>query len=132
MYPGAPGSPSNHKKGYCSDGVKQVIKTDTVPDWPQPPGIFKLGTKFHPLKFLATIHEVYENVVIKKSSFGEDLPIEYTAFGTLLHSCTITTLAGQCLFKLFDLEMLVPPPPELIVKYEGLHYLQMDCLQDGN
>jgi hypothetical protein len=107
------------------------MKADTAPDWPQPHGIFELGTKFYPLKFLATMREVYAKVVIEKSSFGEDLPMEYAAFGTLLHSRTITNPAGQCLFKLFDLEMPVPAPPELIVEYEGSRCLRMDYLQDG-
>jgi hypothetical protein len=130
MYPGPTGSSENHKKGYCSDGVKQVMKSDTVPDWPQPQGIFELGTTFNPLKFLTTIRELYEVLVIQGSN-GNDLAMEYEAFTKLLTSRTVTTDSG-ILFKLFELEMPFSTPPELIVYHDGSRHLRIDCLRDGS
>jgi len=130
MYPGPMGSPENHKKGYCSDGFKQVMKSDTVPDWPQPQEIFEFGTTFRPIQFLATIHTVYEKVIIEGNSRG-NLAMEYEAFGTLLNRCIIFP-NSQVLFKLFELEMPSSTPPELIVEYNGAHYLKIDWLHDGN
>ncbi|KAF8997454.1 hypothetical protein BDZ89DRAFT_915144, partial [Hymenopellis radicata] len=54
MYPGGLKGASNHKRGYCSDGVGQKVDTETIP-WPQPAGIFVGGTEFYPLKFLEAI-----------------------------------------------------------------------------
>ncbi|KAF8447599.1 hypothetical protein L210DRAFT_3326256, partial [Boletus edulis BED1] len=52
MYPGSEGSSLNHKRAYCSDGVRQVSKAgDEVPPWPQPQGIFTAGKTFHPQVF---------------------------------------------------------------------------------
>ncbi|KAF8444446.1 hypothetical protein L210DRAFT_3311152, partial [Boletus edulis BED1] len=49
MYPSSEGSSLNHKRAYCSDGVRQVSKAgDEVPPWPQPQGIFTAGKTFHP------------------------------------------------------------------------------------
>ncbi|KAG1747820.1 uncharacterized protein EDB91DRAFT_1262895 [Suillus paluster] len=38
MYPGPENSALNHKKGYCADSVKQVLKNggEDLPPWPQP------------------------------------------------------------------------------------------------
>jgi hypothetical protein len=129
MYPGLSGSAENHKRGYCSDGVKQLMKADTVPDWPQPPGIFELGTKFNPIKFLATIRDVYE-WVMNQNGHDNDLTMEYEAFGKLLHSRTIVSPDGQSLFKLFALEIPLSTPSELIVDYNDAQYLRIDCLRD--
>jgi hypothetical protein len=81
MYPGPTGAVENHKKGYCSDGVKQTLEQSrqnqdppqpnqsvsiASPRWPQPSGIFTNGTQFHPVAFLHKIGEMYEKVVIEK------------------------------------------------------------------
>jgi len=126
MYPGPTGSPENHKKGYCSDGVKQVLKSDTVPDWPQPQGIFEMGMTFYLLKFLATIRNVYEKFVIKQGN-GGNLAMEYKAFGKLLNHRIISP-NNHFLFKLFDLEMPASTPPELVIDYNCARYLKVDCL----
>jgi hypothetical protein len=57
-----PGGADDHKRGYCADGARQIVKKgdhDTLPDWPQPQGIFEKGTHFHPIEFLKTLREVY-------------------------------------------------------------------------
>jgi len=85
-----PGGADNHKRGYCSDGARQIVKRgdrDTLPDWPQPQGIFEKGTHFHPIEFLKTLREVYEKVVVDRAS-GVDDPIEYEAFTKMLSKRT--------------------------------------------
>jgi hypothetical protein len=128
MYPFPNGSPENHKRGYCSDGVKQVMKLDVVPDWPQPQGVFEFGTTFNPLPFLAAVREIYEKVVVNRGE--ENLTMENEAFARLLEKRTIVANDGRCLFKLFDLETPLSTAPELIVELNGLRYLRVDCLRD--
>ena len=85
-----PGGADNHKRGYCADGAHQIMKKcdhDTLPDWPQPQGIFEKGTHFHPIEFLKTLREVYEKVVVDRAS-GVDDPIEYEAFTKMLSKRT--------------------------------------------
>src|SRR6266699_7254783 len=72
-----PGGADNHKRGYCADGAHQIVKKcdhDTLPDWPQPQGIFEKGTHFHPIEFLTTLQEVYEKVVVDRTS-GVDVTV---------------------------------------------------------
>jgi len=128
MYPGPTGSLDNHKRGYCSDGVKQA---KDGPLWPQPHGIFEHGRQFHPVNFLKILREVYDAVVVKGSD-GGDSALEYNAFLTMLQDRTVITADGQYLFKLYDLEIPTTSPTELIVVDEGISYLQMDCLRDDN
>jgi hypothetical protein len=91
------------------------MKNDSVPDWPQPQGIFETGTTFNPIKFLATIREVYD-VMILQGNTGNEFSMEYEAFAKLLQSRTIVNADGRCLFKLFTLEMPISTPSDLIVK----------------
>lgn len=150
MYPGPSGSITNHKKGFCSDGVKQTlgstqhtqqnrdipssngqsVATYTLPDWPQPEGIFSDGTTFHPIAFLAKVGEVYERVLVKKDS-GE-LMMEHEAFARLLLKRTLTSEDGSVLFKMYDLEASESDktPEGLIVLRDGDRYLRLDCLSD--
>jgi hypothetical protein len=130
MFPGPSGSPENHKKGYCSDGVKQVMKADTVPDWPQPQGIFEAGTRFHLLKFLETVHTVYNAIAFQESN-GGDLSMEYEAFVKMLSNRMIFLPDGRCLFRLFDLDMLLSThSQQLIVNHEGTRYLLLTSLNN--
>ena len=128
MYPGPTGSLDNHKRGYCSDGVKQA---KDGPIWPQPQGIFERGKIFHPTNFLKTLHEIYDAVVVKGSD-GGDSAMEYNAFLTMLQERTVFTPDGQYLFKLYNLSILTTSPSELLVDYEGSSYVRMDCLRDDN
>jgi hypothetical protein len=83
MYPGRSGASGNHKKGYCADGVRQKPKLEstdpTLPEWPQPPGIFTNGLIFHPLVFLATVRELYDKV-IDRAIGDQDYSMEDEAF----------------------------------------------------
>ncbi|KAI0266607.1 hypothetical protein BGY98DRAFT_885848, partial [Russula aff. rugulosa BPL654] len=104
-----PVSTDNHKRGYCADGARQIVKkgdNDSLPDWPQPQGIFEKGTHFHPIEFLKTLWEVYEKLVVDRTS-GVDVPIEYEAFMKMLSNRTTIDQDGTVLFRLFDLT--IPP-----------------------
>ena len=128
MYPGPAGSQENHRKGYCSDGVRTTIKGDTAPDWPQPQGIFELGTKFNPLNLLDSLRDLYDHVVTRNSD-GGDFAMEYQAFGRLLHSRIDVAADGRHLFKLYDLELPDSTPPGLIVEQGGSRYMYVDFLR---
>jgi hypothetical protein len=104
------------------------MKLDVVPDWPQPQGIFELGTTFNPLPFLAAVHEIYEKVVVSRG--GENLTMENEAFARMLEKRTIVAEDGRCLFKLFELDTPLSTPPELFVELNGFRYLCVDCLRD--
>jgi hypothetical protein len=144
MYPGPTGAVENHKKGYCSDGVKQTLEQSrqnqdppqpnqsvsiASPGWPQPSGIFTNGTHFHPVTFLHKIGEMYEKVVIEKES--GDLLMEYEAFACLLVRRTVVLEDHSVLFKLFDLDSPSATPEGLIVTHDGNKYLRVDCLQES-
>ena len=129
MYPGVAGSSENHKKRYCSDGVKLSMKPDTTPDWPQPPGIFERGATFNPIPFLTAIHDLYERIVSERTD-GGDLAMEDHAFAKLLQDRTTVSADRTILFKLFDLTLLFNTPTELTVEQNGNRYLRIDCLRD--
>jgi len=130
MYPGPPGSQENHRKGYCSDGVRPSMKGDTPPDWPQPQGIFELGTKFNPLNLLASLRDLYTQIVIQNGT-GGDFAMEYQAFWRLLHNRLTVAADGHHLFKLYDLNLPSSTPPELIVEQDGSRYMRVDYLQSS-
>ncbi|KAG0700040.1 hypothetical protein DFH29DRAFT_876907 [Suillus ampliporus] len=68
MYPTPENSEENHRRGFCTDGAKQVSKHKAPPPWPQPPGIFSEGKHFHPRAFLETgIKQIYEQVFLRPS-----------------------------------------------------------------
>jgi hypothetical protein len=131
MYPGPSGSPQNHRKGMCSDGVKQAMKNDV--EWPQPLGIFTSGTEFHPIKFLQVLRDVYETMVIRGGD-GRDSALEYEAFLKMLRARLTTMEDGHHLFKLFDTDLQIPAttPDELIVEHDGSRYLRVDCLREDD
>ena len=127
MYPGGIG---NHKRGYCTDGVRQIVKKggdDALPDWPQPQGIFERGTHFYPIEFLKMLREVYEKLVVGHTS-GLDVPIEYAAFTTMLGKRTTIDQDGTVLFRLFDLAIPSSTPDKLITLRDGRKHLRLDCL----
>jgi hypothetical protein len=127
MYPGIPGSPDNHKKGYCADGVKQNSKTQPPAPWPQPQGIFTKGSYFNPIEFLNTLREVYESVV--NGGENVDLSLEHEAFAKMVMARNTVLQNGTVLFKLFDLEMPFTTPDQLLVDHGGSKYLRLDCLR---
>ena len=93
MYPGPTGSPENHKRGYCSDGVRSKPPDNTppgyLPPWPQPHGVFSSdasGTTFNPIPFLATLRDIYEKAVLGGRRDDEVDAMEFGAFAEMLHS----------------------------------------------
>ncbi|GBE84646.1 hypothetical protein SCP_0606250 [Sparassis crispa] len=142
MWPGPEGMGNNHKKSYCSDGVMQKPRTITKmvggllqdvtkhpPDWPQLWGIFTNGTHFHPGPFLATIHEVYDCVIVKGGT-GEDRAMEYSAFAALLSKRTVVSNDGAVFFELFSsLEVTSAREfADAIVEHDGIKFFRIDSL----
>ena len=124
------GGADNHKRGYCVDGAHQIVKKgddDTLPDWPQPQGIFEKGTHFYPIKFLKTLREVYKKLVVDRVS-GVDVPIEYKAFTKMLGKRATIDQDGTVLFWLFNLTIPSSTPDKLIVLCDGCKHLHLDCL----
>ncbi|OBZ78836.1 hypothetical protein A0H81_01159 [Grifola frondosa] len=130
-YPGGIGSKDNHKKQHCSDGVKPKDTTDSLPDWPQPSGVFSNSTHFHPIAFLTILREMYEKTVLNG---GRDLVIdlEYVAFAKLLQTRSAMAPDGSLLFRLFESLTLSPSLPELIVIHDSKRHLRMDCLANSS
>ncbi|KAF8546805.1 hypothetical protein OG21DRAFT_1372090, partial [Imleria badia] len=87
MYPGPEGSSLNHKRAYCSNGVKQVSKAgNEVPPWPQPEGIFTAGKTFHPHTFYVTVQDIYERYCSPGAEPPPIASMEAVAFAKLLAS----------------------------------------------
>ncbi len=145
MYPGPTGSPENHKRGYCSDGVRSKPPDDAPPGyllpWPQPNGVFSSdtgGTTFNPIPFLATLRDVYEKAVLGGGQSDE--VVDFGAFTTMLHSRIVVRADGAVLFRLYSEFELGPCPEGLFVKgeeleegrggNEGTSYLRVDCLRN--
>lgn len=130
MYPGPLGSPENHKCGYCSDGIKSSSKIDTLPDWPQPQGIFISVTDFDPIEFLVAIKAMYERTVLEKED-TDNMSVEYKAFTKLLEQRLVVLGDGTILFKLYEwLSFTLGTPDGLVVDHNGSKYLRVDCLQN--
>ncbi|KAG2337213.1 hypothetical protein BDR05DRAFT_853827, partial [Suillus weaverae] len=53
MYPGAENSPLNHKRSYCTDGVKQSQ------------GLFSKGHTFYLHTFLLAVQCIYECIFMQ-------------------------------------------------------------------
>ena len=125
-----PGGADNHKRGYCADGARQIVKKgdrDALPDWPQSQGIFEKGTHFHPIEFLKTLQEVYEKVVVDRAS-GFNVPIEYEAFTKMLGKGATIDQDGTVQFRLFDLTIPPSTPDQLIVLRDSCKHLHLDGL----
>lgn len=83
----APGGAENHKKLMCSDGApieaNKLVKE--VPPWPQPSGIFSLGTHFAVMPFLHAIQDLYQ-AVVQDEVTPPDLNVEMQA--SLFRTCS--------------------------------------------
>jgi hypothetical protein len=137
MYPGSIGAPENHKRGYCSDGVRSKPldnkPSNHLPQWPQPDGVFSgssKGTTFNPIRFLAVVQEMYKNVVIGGACGAEVM--EYEAFAEMLRTRTSVRADGAVLFKMYPEFITGSCPEGLVVKEDGSGetYLSMDCLRN--
>ncbi|KAI0323780.1 hypothetical protein GY45DRAFT_1264040, partial [Cubamyces sp. BRFM 1775] len=148
MYPGPEGSPLNHKKLCCRDGVRQtgqkvskvlagqkVEVVEEPPPFPQPAGVFMNGTHFYPRQFLRAVGELYQRVIVEGNS-NTTHAMEDLAFAALLQDCILVIPATasappQVLFTLYKSLTLGDCPPELVVEHEGTQYLRIDELSDS-
>lgn len=88
MWAHGEGNSENHKKGYCSDGIKQKMATidgvpEDLPSWPQPNNIFTKGTHFWLKRFCRTVRELYDTIT-DGNVVGGTRAIEFEAFADML------------------------------------------------
>jgi hypothetical protein len=137
MYPGPTGAPENHKRGYCSDGVKSKPPDNTssnyLPPWPQPNGIFSSGTSFNPTAFLSAVREIYQKVIMGAGPGADGVSMEYVAFAEMLTNRTSIRADGSVVFLLYPEFTTDSCPEEWITKggeFDGETYLRMDSLRN--
>lgn len=130
MYSGPENSGYNHRQGFCADGTKQVSKTKPPPPWPQPPGIFSEGKRFHPRAFLETVKQIYEQVFLCPS--GESPALKQEAFATMLLDQLMTLEeSGTVLFRLYEeLEIDRSTSDALLTVHNGVKHLRVKYLQE--
>ncbi|KAI1788904.1 hypothetical protein LXA43DRAFT_1063210 [Ganoderma leucocontextum] len=136
-----PGNSENHKKGYCSDGVKQKAidgVIEELPPWLQPNNIFTKGTHFWPKRFCRMIRELYDTITDGNTTGGIKA-IEFVAFTDMLSvHLTVTpvtkTQASYVRFKLYHRLKLSKQPrnPSNIVKVNGIKYLHVTYLSNAS
>lgn len=133
MYPAPTGSPLNHKKGICEDGVMQKVQRCsqnedppdailrsialTPPDWPQPIGLFTdrgkdVGVTFDPTLLIVRMRDAYKAVVIDR----KQPTLEQAALTSLLAKRSIELDGGTVLFKMYNLKNIPEAPHELVVE----------------
>ena len=131
----------NHKRKCCADGVLSKNPADPPPAFPQPAGIFKLGTEFNPIKFLEAVHRLNEYSVSEERM--RTAPPELAAFAEMLDERKEVRIvpsesaseAGSpadrtvILFRLFDYLTCSPSCAELVEVHGGVRYLRMECLE---
>ncbi|KAI1797610.1 hypothetical protein LXA43DRAFT_1126227, partial [Ganoderma leucocontextum] len=145
MWARGEGNSDNHKKGYCSDGVKQkpppvngVI--EELPPWPQPNDIFTKGTHFWPKRFIRTVRELYDTITDGADGserLGGTKAMEFAAFADMLRARLIvipaTETQASCVrFKLYRGLGLGEQPANLsdIVEVDGDKYLHVTYLSE--
>ncbi|KAI1784492.1 hypothetical protein LXA43DRAFT_901509, partial [Ganoderma leucocontextum] len=143
MWAGGEGGRDNHKKGYCSDGVKQKpVAVDGVmeelPPWPQPNEIFTKGDTFWPKRFTRAVRELYDTVIVG-NDLGGTKAMEYMAFADMLRARLIVlppteTHPSIVRFKLYRGLSLGEQPdhPSDLVTIDGVDHLHVSYLsEDG-
>ncbi|KAI1790224.1 hypothetical protein LXA43DRAFT_973740 [Ganoderma leucocontextum] len=141
MWAGGEGGRENHKRGYCSDGVKQKPTavdgvTEELPPWPQPNGLFTKGDTFWPKRFAHAVRELYDNVVVSHE-FGGIKMMEYMAFADMLRARLVVlppteTQPSTVRFKLYRGLALGEQPerPSDLVIVDGVSYLHVSYLSE--
>ncbi|PIL26811.1 hypothetical protein GSI_11072 [Ganoderma sinense ZZ0214-1] len=142
MWAQGEGGSENHKKGYCSDGVKQKAASvdgviEELPPWPQPNDIFTKGTHFWPKRFARTVRDLYDTVT-DGDRLGGPRAMEFQAFAEMLRARLIvipaTDTQPSCVrFKLYrGLELGEQPTnPSDVVTVEGAKYLHVTYLSES-
>lgn len=150
MWAGPEGAHTNHKKGYCSDGVKQkppkfektllggqkISALERLPPWPQPSGIFSLGTTFYARRFFEAVQELHDKVVVQ-NDMGGDRAMEYLALSAMLQDRLTVVPATEnepfmVLFELFETLQVEECPAECLVERDGTRYLRINYLDDDS
>ena len=88
MFAKGEGGEDNHKRGYCSDGVKQKAgpaHSDGLPPWPQPSGIFTAGTHFWPRRLNRAMGELHD-ALVSSDNLGGIKAMEFAALAEMLKS----------------------------------------------
>lgn len=130
MYPGASGSPLNHRRGYCSDGAPVRMKCGGHIPYPQPPGIFTKAEQFHHLPFLLAVRELHRRVA-DECTTTDNLDLDYFAFSKLLGT-RLVKVGEDYLFRLWtSLKIDEQAASGLIVEHQGCRYLRIDCLRSS-
>ncbi|KAF9239575.1 hypothetical protein BU15DRAFT_46587 [Melanogaster broomeanus] len=130
MYPGPEGSPLNHRRGYCADGVKQTSKLEALPPWPQPQGIFSDGKTFHPIVLLDTIKCLVERASMNLP--GSLTVMEGEALSALIQAHIFHSADGHVLFRLFEeFNVDISTPDSYFYVHENVRYLQIAYLEQG-
>ncbi|PIL30719.1 hypothetical protein GSI_06887 [Ganoderma sinense ZZ0214-1] len=141
MWARGEGDSENHKKGYCSDGVKQKPASvdgivEELPPWPQPNQIFTKGTHFWPQRFTRTVRELYDTIT-DGDRLGGPRAMEFAAFADMLRTRLIvipaTDTQPSCVrFKLYRGLKLGEQPgnPSDIVVVDGVQYLHVTYLSE--
>ncbi|PIL30720.1 hypothetical protein GSI_06888 [Ganoderma sinense ZZ0214-1] len=141
MWARGEGDSENHKKGYCSDGVKQKPAcvdgiVEELPPWPQPNEIFSKGTHFWPLRFTRTVRELYD-MVTDGDRLGGPKAMEFAAFADMLRARLVvipaTATQPSCVrFKLYRGLQLGEQPenPSDIVDVDGAKYMHVTYLSE--
>ncbi len=142
MWAHGEGGSENHKKGYCSDGVKQKPAAvdgviDELPPWPQPNKIFTKGTHFWPKRFARMVRELYDVVTEGGYRLGGPKTMEFAAFAEMLRLCLVVipataTQTSLVRFKLYRGFQLGEQPgsPSDIVEVDGIKYLHVTYLSE--
>lgn len=129
------GQGENHKKIYCSDGVKSVHRDDPPPPYPQPKGVFNNGDGFNPLNFLDAVHSLDGQREKEQHHEITEVPMALVSFERMLaaRKRIVTAADGKrrALFKLHPYLKCSPPCPEIMETVDGERYLRIDCMSDS-
>ncbi|KAJ7585548.1 hypothetical protein C8J56DRAFT_1087508, partial [Mycena floridula] len=135
MYPGGVNSPENHKKGYCTDGVRQKIPksgSHALPPWPQPSGIFTKGSVFEPHQFFASLIELSSRIAETVSGNFIEYTMEHGAFAAMLKERIIEMDEPKTVaFRLYPDEyftVAANTSNTLLFERDDIRYLRVDCL----
>ena len=140
MWAGGEGGDDNHKRGYCSDGVKQKAgpaHSDGLPPWPQPSGIFTAGTHFWPRRLIRAIHELHD-ALVSTNDLGGLKAMEFAAFAEMLEKRFVVfpPIAKEqpsfVRFKLYPGFELgeQPEDPNDLLTIDGTQYLHISYLTE--
>ncbi len=153
MYPGPVGSPSNHPRGVCSDGVWQAARVEKTndkgkavpaledpPPFPQPEKLFtadKDGHYFHAERLFKLLHDLYLRIIADVAGSGLSAMYDI-AFAKLLQSRmklidATSTSPMVVLFRPYHNVKSIGIRDEQMYSYCGEEWIRLDDLSEtGN